>query len=68
MLQGHHSLCQTQLLVSGALNFESVKTHDIIVRVTDQDNRFSVQKFTIKIVDVNDLPHVSHADVVVYFL
>eukprot|EP00117_Sycon_ciliatum_P021146 scpid22649/ scgid18623/ Cadherin-related tumor suppressor; Protein fat len=56
-LTGHHSLCQTQLLVSGALNFESVKTHDIIVRVTDQDNRFSVQKFTIKIVDVNDLPH-----------
>ncbi|XP_065192577.1 cadherin-23-like [Sycon ciliatum] len=56
-IHGHHSSCQTKLLVAGALNYESVKTHDVVVRVTDQSGHFNVQRFTVKVVDANDVPH-----------
>ena len=59
LLQGIHSLCEVKLLVAKHLNFEAASSHDITIRVFDQNGYFNTSFFTINIVDVNDVPIVS---------
>ena len=56
--QGVSSACQTKLLVTGDLNYETATSYDVIIRVTDQDGLSGVERFTIELVDANDRPSV----------
>ncbi|XP_065191306.1 protein dachsous-like isoform X1 [Sycon ciliatum] len=51
------TVCSVRVLVSGILNHELDALHTIIVRATDNHGLFKVQKFSITIQDVNDIPH-----------
>ena len=58
-LQGFLTQCESRIIVTGKLNHEVDALHTIVVRVTDEHGLFAVQKFTVKILDINDSPHVS---------
>lgn len=53
---GNQTVCTTQLLVSGDIDFESSNILDITVRVTDQHGLFKVRKLIISVIDVNERP------------
>lgn len=48
--------CTTDLLVSGAINYEDTSSLDIIVRVTDNKGLFHTEMFNVTVIDVNDPP------------
>lgn len=50
------SRCTTDLLVSGAINYEDASSLDIIVRVTDNKGLFHTEMFNMTVIDVNDPP------------
>ena len=58
-MQGVLTECDVRVLVNGVLNHEVDSLHTIVVRVTDEHGLFTVQRFNVKIIDVNDRPHVS---------
>lgn len=48
--------CTTDLVVSGAINYEDASSSDIIVRVTDDKGLFHTEMFNVTVIDVNDPP------------
>lgn len=48
--------CTTDLVVSGAINYEDASSLDIIVRVTDNKGLFHSEMFNVTVIDVNDPP------------
>ena len=47
--------CTTDLVVSGAINYEDASSLDIIVRVTDDKGLFHTEMFNVTVIDVNVL-------------
>ena len=45
-------------MVNGPLNYEGQEKHYVDVRVSDNEGLFHVQRFNIRIMDINDIPHV----------
>ena len=54
--QSAGTTCTTDLLVSGAINYEDASSLDIIVRVTDNNGLFRTERITLAVIDVNDPP------------
>jgi len=53
---GVKSKCTVPLLVKGKLNYEKSKSEDILVKVTDPSGLSHTQKFTVKVLNMNDKP------------
>lgn len=60
-LQGINTFCSTTLVVAGPLNYEGTEKHYVEIRVTDREGLFHAQRFSVDIVDINDVPHVRQA-------
>ena len=55
-LASSRTRCTTDLVVSGAINYEDASNLDIIVRVTDDKGLFHTKLFNVTVIDVNDPP------------
>lgn len=53
---GARSMCSVQLILNDLVNFETKASYSILIRSTDSQGLFHVQKFTVEIVDKNDAP------------
>lgn len=55
-ISGVKTRCSAYLYVNGALDYESMPRHSIIVRATDDHGLFHVREFTVTVLDQNDRP------------
>ena len=51
-------MCWSMLSVAGAIDYEDDAENDVIVRVTDSVGSILLRRFSVDVVDVNDVPHV----------
>ena len=50
------TVCATNLLVNGDINYEDASSLDIIVRVTDEKGLFHTEMFNVTVINENDPP------------
>lgn len=48
--------CKQELMVNKLIDYETMDRHHIIVKVTDQGGLYTIQPFTIQVLDYNDAP------------
>lgn len=55
-IPGVNTKCVADLLLNGALDYETMKEYSVTVRVTDKKGLFTTQQLKINVVDVNEPP------------